>query len=84
MSAGVPPVTYDCPSGPREMITHDVDGLLVPPASKPACTSCRSRQVELDAGSRIFPVSDSKAPMWTNVLHARVRVPSRAVRPETC
>ena len=43
MSAGVPPVSYDCPSGPREMITHDVDGLLVPPASKAAMAAAMLR-----------------------------------------
>ena len=54
MSAGVPPVSYDCPSGPREMITHDVDGLLVPPASKAALAAAMLRiATDDDLRSRI-------------------------------
>ncbi|WP_457206658.1 glycosyltransferase, partial [Nocardioides sp. P5_C9_2] len=34
MSAGVPVVTYDCHSGPRELVEHEVSGLLVGAGAK--------------------------------------------------
>ncbi len=49
MSAGVPVVTYDCPSGPRELVEHDVSGLLVAAGAKAGLTAALSRITGDDA-----------------------------------
>lgn len=73
MSAGVPVISYDCPSGPRELITHDVSGLLVGPGSKAGLAGALRRLVSDDeARSRLgegaFAASRAYAP---DVLAAR-------------
>ncbi len=72
MSAGVPPVSYDCPSGPREMITHDVDGLLVPPASKAAMAAAMLRiATDDDLRSRLGTAALVRSERWDGQRLAR-------------
>jgi len=72
MSAGVPAVSYDCPSGPREMITHGVDGLLVPPASKAALAAAMLRvATDDDLRSRLGAAALERSARWDGPTLAR-------------
>jgi glycosyltransferase involved in cell wall biosynthesis len=46
LSKGVPVVSFDCPSGPGEMITHGHDGLLVPAGDTGALATSISRLIQ--------------------------------------
>jgi glycosyltransferase involved in cell wall biosynthesis len=59
MGVGLPPVSFACPHGPLEIITNDVDGLLVPPENVEALAAgiCAliedpQRRAELGAAAR--------------------------------
>jgi glycosyltransferase involved in cell wall biosynthesis len=51
LSKGVPPVSFDCPEGPRQLIADDVNGLLVPEGDVPALTEALRRLMD-DPGLR--------------------------------
>ena len=36
LASGVPSIAYDCQTGPRELITSDVNGVLIPPSDEAA------------------------------------------------
>jgi GalNAc-alpha-(1->4)-GalNAc-alpha-(1->3)-diNAcBac-PP-undecaprenol alpha-1,4-N-acetyl-D-galactosaminyltransferase len=43
MALGMPAVAIDCPSGPADIVRHEVDGLLVPRDDVPALTAAIGR-----------------------------------------
>jgi GalNAc-alpha-(1->4)-GalNAc-alpha-(1->3)-diNAcBac-PP-undecaprenol alpha-1,4-N-acetyl-D-galactosaminyltransferase len=84
MAHGLPAVSFDCDTGPRDIIRHQTDGLLVPPQSGSqglesalAClmadkaTRKRMGKASLEVRDRFS--MDHIASKWENVLGLRIR-----------
>lgn len=79
MSFGVPCVSYDCPSGPRDMITNNVDGFLVEmdnfeELEKSTLKMINNHEKMIDFGNQAFLTSkkwddDSVLAEWNKLLN---------------
>ena len=87
MAAGVPCVSFDCASGPREIVEHEVNGLLVTPESVGGLSAALLRlasdddlrgrlgQGALDSSAQYD--ADAIAARWVAIFERRGRASSR-------
>lgn len=54
MSHGLPAVSFDCDTGPRDIIRHEIDGLLVPPDDVAGLTTALAELMGDDARRQKF------------------------------
>ena len=90
MAAGVPCVSFDCASGPREIVEHEVNGLLVTPESVAGLSAALLRlgsddelRARLGEGALVSSAqydADAIAARWASDLRGRRRAASGAAR----
>ncbi|GGP03796.1 glycosyltransferase family 4 protein [Nonomuraea glycinis] len=78
MTHALPIVAFDCPTGPRDVLTDGVDGILVPPRDADALAvalrevvSDRRRRLEMGAAAAAAAhayAPDVVMPMWENLF----------------
>ncbi|MET7999791.1 glycosyltransferase family 4 protein [Nonomuraea glycinis] len=78
MTHALPIVAFDCPTGPRDVLTDGVDGILVPPRDPDALAAAlkevvsdRRRRLEMGAAAAAAAhayAPDVVMPMWENLF----------------
>jgi glycosyltransferase involved in cell wall biosynthesis len=78
MTHALPIVAFDCPTGPRDVLTDGVDGILVPPRDTDALAAAlkevvsdRGRRLEMGAAAAVAArayAPDVVMPMWENLF----------------